>query len=370
MEVPCPLIFKIVFMVVVVVVSSNAVVATPEFPAMFVMGDSIVDDGNNNNLNSLAKSNFMPYGIDFNGGPSGRFCNGKTIIDFLGELLGLPYLPAFADSSTTGGNVLRGVNYASAAAGILDETGRNLGDRYSLSQQVQNFESTLNQLRSQMDENSLSQYLAKSLVVIVLGSNDYINNYLKPSFYTSSYLYTPIDYADLLINHYTRQILTLHSLGFRKFFLADIGPLGCIPNQLATGLAPPRKCVFFVNELVKMFNTRLRSLVDQLNANHPGAIFVHGNTYRALNDILNSPINYGFSVTNRACCGMGMNQAQITCLPFSVPCVDRDQYVFWDAFHPTQAVNKILAHKAYAGSRSECYPINIQQMISNNNLSS
>ena len=186
MEVPCPLILKVVFMVVVVVVSSNAVVATPEFPAMFVMGDSIVDDGNNNNLNSLAKSNFMPYGIDFNGGPSGRFCNGKTIIDFLGnfvffnhfftnsscsntfitciifltqlfsqiihglflnentnlhsyyqlnlfffsnfvgELLGLPYLPTFADSSTTGGNVLRGVNYASAAAGILDETGRNL----------------------------------------------------------------------------------------------------------------------------------------------------------------------------------------------------------------------------------------------------
>lgn len=58
-----------------------------------------------------------------------------------------------------------------------------------------------------MDENSLSQYLAKSLVVIVLGSNDYINNYLEPSFYTSSYFYTPNDYADLLINHYTRQIL-------------------------------------------------------------------------------------------------------------------------------------------------------------------
>ena len=46
--------------------------------------------------------------------------------NFVGELLGLPYLPAFADSSTTGDNVLRGVNYASAAAGILDETGRNL----------------------------------------------------------------------------------------------------------------------------------------------------------------------------------------------------------------------------------------------------
>ena len=110
--------------------------------------------------------------------------------------------------------------------------------------------------------------------------------FMDPFFH---YLLLQVEKMVLLI------LQTLHSLGFRKFFLADIGPLGCIPNQLATGLAPPRKCVFFVNELVKMFNTRLRSLVDQLNANHPGAIFVHGNTYGALNDILNSPINYGKS---------------------------------------------------------------------------
>ena len=38
-------------------------------------------------------------------------------------LLGLPLVPAFSEAS--GAQSLRGVNYASAAAGILDATGRN-----------------------------------------------------------------------------------------------------------------------------------------------------------------------------------------------------------------------------------------------------
>lgn len=68
-------------------VASNRVVLGSPFRAMYVFGDSIVDDGNNNFINSIAKSNYYPYGCDFAGGPSGRFCNGKTFVDFLGNLL-------------------------------------------------------------------------------------------------------------------------------------------------------------------------------------------------------------------------------------------------------------------------------------------
>ncbi|CAH9113919.1 unnamed protein product, partial [Cuscuta epithymum] len=91
-------------------------------PAMFIFGDSLVDNGNNNNLFSLAKANYPPYGIDFNQGPTGRFSNGYTIVDEIGELLGLPFAPAFSDPPTID-QMRFGVNYASAAAGILDITG-------------------------------------------------------------------------------------------------------------------------------------------------------------------------------------------------------------------------------------------------------
>ncbi|XP_057984447.1 GDSL esterase/lipase At5g08460-like [Hevea brasiliensis] len=224
-------------------------------------------------LNSLAKSNCLPYG----------------------DLIGLPPLPPFAITFSTGRDILNGVNYASAAAGILDETGKYLGDRYALSQQIQNFTSTLSQLKTQMEDKKLIQYLAKSLVIMNVGSNDCINNYLLPSMYSTSFNYNPKDYADLPIKSYTEQLSVLHGLGLRKFLLAAVGPLGCIPNQLATGVAPPGKCVSFVNDMVEIFNMPLKSTVDQLNKEHTqnGTVFVYGNTYKAFFDLLNNLTSYG-----------------------------------------------------------------------------
>ncbi|KAL8477883.1 hypothetical protein ACS0TY_029971 [Phlomoides rotata] len=298
-------------MLAIISACSTCVAGSPQVTALFAFGDSLTDPGNNNYLNSIAKANYVPYGIDFNG-PSGRFCNGKTVIDYLGELLEIHVLPAYTSPLAIGKNILEGMNYASAAGGILEETGQNLGERFSLSEQVVNFEITLNELRRQMEDGEFSYYLGKAIVVMTLGSNDYINNYLQHS-YTSSYLYTPQDYTDLLINRYATQILAVERLGVRKFFLGGIGPLGCIPNQLATRIAPPAgKCIAYTNDIVNMFNKRLASLVDELNHKYNGSIFAYANTFGVFNEILNNAKNYGFDVTDRGCCGIGRNQGQIT----------------------------------------------------------
>ena len=56
-------------------------------PALIAFGDSIMDTGNNNNMKTLAKCNFPPYGKDFEGGiPTGRFSNGKVPSDLIGTL--------------------------------------------------------------------------------------------------------------------------------------------------------------------------------------------------------------------------------------------------------------------------------------------
>lgn len=55
-----------------------------DVPASFVFGDSLVDVGNNNYIVSLAKANHEPFGIDF-GMPTGRFSNGKTVVDVISE---------------------------------------------------------------------------------------------------------------------------------------------------------------------------------------------------------------------------------------------------------------------------------------------
>lgn len=99
---------------------------------MFVFGSSLVDNGNNNFLQvSMAKADYSPYGIDFPLGPSGRFTNGKNVIDLLGDKLKLGYyIPPFTNPSTKGTKVVHGVNYASGGSGILDDTG-SLAVRYS-----------------------------------------------------------------------------------------------------------------------------------------------------------------------------------------------------------------------------------------------
>lgn len=52
-------------------------------PAIYVFGDSLIDNGNNNNLGTVSKANYLPYGIDFPKGVTGRFSNGRTIADFI-----------------------------------------------------------------------------------------------------------------------------------------------------------------------------------------------------------------------------------------------------------------------------------------------
>jgi hypothetical protein len=67
------------------IVVFNVVKGQPLVPALFIFGDSVVDAGNNNNLATIVKSNFPPYGRDFkNNIPTGRFCNGKLAADFTG----------------------------------------------------------------------------------------------------------------------------------------------------------------------------------------------------------------------------------------------------------------------------------------------
>lgn len=70
-------------------VGSKALIKLPEnvtVPGLIVFGDSIVDQGNNNNLSSVMKCNFPPYGIDFTGGlATGRFTNARTPSDMIGR---------------------------------------------------------------------------------------------------------------------------------------------------------------------------------------------------------------------------------------------------------------------------------------------
>ncbi|XP_010549442.1 PREDICTED: GDSL esterase/lipase At1g29670-like [Tarenaya hassleriana] len=334
----------------------------PQVPCYFIFGDSLVDNGNNNQLSSLARADYLPYGIDFPGGPTGRFSNGQTTVDVIAELLGFDdYIPPY--SGVNGQEILTGVNYASAAAGIREESGQQLGQRITFSGQVQNYQNTVAQVVNLLgDENTAADYLRKCIYSIGLGSNDYLNNYFMPTFYSSSRQFTPEQYADDLIDRYSQQLNALYNYGARKFALIGVGAIGCSPNKLANS-PDGTTCDDEINSANQIFNNKLRSLVDRLNNELSDAKFTFVNAYGIFQDLINNPSAYGFSVTNAGCCGVGRNNGQITCLPGQNPCPNRKEYVFWDAFHPTEAANAIIGQRSYrAQSYSDVYPIDISRL--------
>ncbi|KAF6152380.1 hypothetical protein GIB67_028422 [Kingdonia uniflora] len=343
---------KVICFMFMFLVFATAVVFCKEIvPALFIFGDSLIDNGNNNNLATLAKANYFPYGIDFKSGPTGRFSNGYTMVDEIAELLGLPLIPA--DSQSSGDQVLHGVNYASAAAGILDITGRNFVGRIPFGQQIRNFQATLDEMTDNLGADDVAQAIADCLFFVGMGSNDYLNNYLMPNYPTRSQ-YNSQQYADLLTQQYTRQLTSLYNLGARKFILNGIGLMGCIPSILSQNTSG--RCSDEVNNLVVPFNANVNTMMNSLTATLPGSKFIYIDVRRMFQDILS------FTVIDRGCCGIGRNSGQITCLPFQTPCMNRKQYVFWDAFHPTEEVNIIMARKVFSGGTDVVYPMNIQQL--------
>ena len=99
-------------------------IAAAKVPAVIVFGDSSVDAGNNNQISTVLKSNFAPYGRDFYGGrATGRFSNGKIPPDFISEAFGLrPFVPAYLDPAYGISDFATGVCFASAGTGYDNAT--------------------------------------------------------------------------------------------------------------------------------------------------------------------------------------------------------------------------------------------------------
>ncbi|KAF8648285.1 hypothetical protein HU200_064863 [Digitaria exilis] len=347
----------------------------PQVEGMFVFGSSLVDNGNNNFLNgSGVRADYLPYGVDFPLGPSGRFSNGRNVIDALGELLHLPGLvPPFADPRTRGRAALHGVNFASGGSGILDHTGQ--GEVVSLRQQISNFEAvTLPDLRAQLRGDAARVkvkgqdpfqrgYLSKCLFVIGTGGNDYLLNYFNPRKNGTEGAPPLPEFTRSLITKLSDHLQRLYALGARKFVIFSIQPTGCTPVVRAFLNITGAACIEPVNNAVALFNSELRRLVDGARSHMPAARLAYIDSYKIIRDMLDHPAKHGVRETGRACCEMSRRSSGVLCRKRGPVCRDRTEYVFFDGLHPTDAVNARIARKGYGSSSPEhAYPINVKKL--------
>ncbi|XP_026405558.1 GDSL esterase/lipase 7-like [Papaver somniferum] len=331
-------------------------------PAIYLIGDSLLDNGNNNFLQTIAKSNYTPYGIDFITGPTGRTTNGATGGDFIAQFLGLPYPPAYLSLSQASRKITTtGITYASGASGILPESGSAMGDILSLDEQINYFNSTVtNDLPTIYSIPAiLSAKLAKSIFVISTGSNDYFNNYLQPQFYNSSQTYSPQQFADLLLNTFEQQLTTIYKLGGRKFLVYSLGALGCLPIVRA-GANLTSMCLEDVNNLINLYNNGLPTMLQRLTSTLQGSTFVRADLFTLGIDQFQDPVRFGFSDGRTPCCNFDVSGK---CIPGGTPCSDRDDRLYYDAIHPSEAVNYKFARDCFFQRNSKyCTPLNVQQL--------
>ncbi|RVW25778.1 GDSL esterase/lipase [Vitis vinifera] len=302
-------------------------------PANFVFGDSLVDAGNNNYIVSLSKANYIPNGIDF-GKPTGRYTNGRTIVDIIGELcsfllsllldsichrffelMGMlisfvllllnfhppgqkvgfkDFTPPYLAPTTVGDVVLKGVNYASGGGGILNYTGKIFGGRINLDAQLDNFANTRQDIISRIGAPAALKLFQRSLFSVTIGSNDFINNYLTPILSAAEQkLVSPQTFVGTMISRFRLQLTRLYSLGARRIIVANVGPIGCIPYQRDTTPGVGDDCASLPNQMAQLFNTRLKSLVAELSTSLEGSKFVYADVYNIVDDIIQNYESFG-----------------------------------------------------------------------------
>ncbi|KAI3796731.1 hypothetical protein L1987_39411 [Smallanthus sonchifolius] len=353
----------------------------PQVPCYFIFGDSLVDGGNNNHLETKWKSNYPPYGVDFAKGHTGRFTNGRTSTDIIGQFLEIDdFIPPYATATIK--QFSKGVNYASGGSGIREESGHHnvitaydvtelvnftsqfrfypsdelnnfaYGDRVSLDGQLRNHNSTVSSL-SRIRKNTT--FLKECIYVINIGSNDYINNYLMPGkHYNTAKIYSQDEYAKVLIQQYSRQLMTLYNLGGRRIAVFGLTHIGCTPYMVKRFSTNGKPCVDEIDDVMDAYNQRLKSLVVELNKDKTDARFTFINTAGIL-------LPQGeLSIRTPTCCEL---TGEWACTLNSAPCPIRSVSTYFDALHPTELPNMVIATRSYkALLPSDAYPYDIHHL--------
>uniref|UniRef100_A0A7N0SV22 GDSL esterase/lipase EXL3 n=1 Tax=Kalanchoe fedtschenkoi TaxID=63787 RepID=A0A7N0SV22_KALFE len=319
--------------------------------SLIVFGDSIVDPGNNNYINTPSRANFPPYGQDFLGGvPTGRFCNGMIPSDYLAQALSIKeLLPAYLDPNLQPADLLTGVSFASGGCGY-DPVSSAIEVARTLSQQMDQFREYKTKLNSLVGENATTQIISQSLFLVVAGSNDIVNTYFDVGVRKKQYDIQ--SYTTFLANSAGDFVTELYNSGARLLGLVNVPPLGCLPSQRTLAGGIERKCVEQYNQAAIMFNSKLSSVIDTFSDKYADAQAVVIDIYNPLMELIQNPVSNGFTVVDKGCCGTGELEVTVLCSqelnPLIKPCSDASKYVFWDSFHPTQATYQLLVSGIYA----------------------
>ncbi|MED6139898.1 hypothetical protein PIB30_088287 [Stylosanthes scabra] len=324
--------------------------------ALFVFGDSLFDNGNNNYINTTTflRSNFPPYGETFFKYPSGRFSDGRVISDFIAGYAKLPLIPPYLHPGFTHDQYIYGVNFASAGAGALVET--NKGAVVDLKTQSFYFGQVSKQLRQELGEEEAKKFLSKAVYIFSIGGNDYAAPFYNANSSTAAIPYPQQQFVDFVIGNISSVIKDVYNEGGRKFGFLNVYPLGYIPllRILVAGNSIEDCLQQEATVLARLQNNDLPKTLQKLEKELSGFKYSVTDNYAAFLDLIQNPSKYGLKVGSKACYGGSGYGGDYSCggkrgIETYELCSNPNEYVFFDAAHPTDNTAHHISHIMWMG---------------------
>ncbi|KAJ9179978.1 hypothetical protein P3X46_008287 [Hevea brasiliensis] len=334
-----------------------------EARAFFVFGDSRVDHGNNNYLLTTARADSPPYGIDFpTHQPTGRFSNGLSIPDFISQALGTEFLLPYLSPKLTGKKLLMGANFASAGIGILNDTGVQFVNILRMFQQFEYFQEYQQRVAAIIEAKQTKKLVNEALVLITVGGNDFVSNYYLVPNSLRSQQYSVPNYVKFIIPEYRKLLQRQYDLRARRVLVTGTGPMGCAPAELALR-SRNGKCSPELQQAAALYNPQLTAMIKNLNEQYGSDIFIAANTGQMKANFFSNPQAFGFTTSKVACCGQGPYNGLGLCTSASNLCSNRDEYMFWDPFHPSERANRLIVQQILNGSTKYMNPMNLSTIL-------
>ncbi|KAL5984561.1 hypothetical protein ACLOJK_018666 [Asimina triloba] len=308
------------FLVVLARADHDSAAAAGSPPAVFNFGDSNSDTGEL--ATGLGFRLASPYGHTFfqnntttnsNTSSTGRFCDGRLIVDFLMDAMDLPFLNPYLDSVGSP-NFQRGCNFAAGGSTIMPATAASISP-FSFQRQVSQF------------------FRFKTRVLELLGGK--VDQFLPQEEYFNKGLYMfDIGQNDLAGRFYSKSEEEV------------IASIPTILSEFETGL-------------------RLHALCKKLQGDFVDANITYVDVFSIKLGLIANSSTYGFNHPTTACCGYGGPPAnydsRVTCgqtknlngsLVTAQVCDKVNEYINWDGIHYTEAANRAVALQILAGKYS------------------
>ncbi|MCL7022614.1 hypothetical protein MKW94_021273 [Papaver nudicaule] len=323
------------------------------YESIFSFGDSLADTGNVLFSQPEEYVGKLPYGETYFHQSTGRFSDGRLVIDFIAKSVGLPLVPPYLASN--GKNLRQGVNFAVGGATALDasffeERNVSVPKNASLKIQLEWFKQHLSSVCNP-SSNDCREFLKTSLILMgEIGTNDY-----NHPFFQGRNLEEIQTSVPKIIKAISSAIKVLIKEGAVTFLVPGNLPIGCATLYLTVFRSPKiadydeSGCIKWLNEFSMYHNKLLQKELNILREMHPHTNIIYADYYSVVMKIYQSSKPFGFkSGILKACCGgEGPYNCNKSVQGGSVDANvygDPLKYVNWDGFHLTESAYRIIAN--------------------------